>query len=281
MRKRLKKFIGGAVTLAASVAILGVSPAHAKIVISNWDGYMPADMMEQFTKATGIEAELAELREKSQGMKAGWQAEKDVIEGIQDSRSSVEELRVEAERATRTGDLNRAAEINYGEIPQAEEKIEVLSARLDELQKDEKFLKEEVETDDIAAVVAEWTGIPVTRLMESERNRLAHLEDHLGRRVIGQVEAVYLHRFEALGADVRPVHGLIVVDEYRDLGHDRFDKSVAEAFVGGEIGHGPGVGVGVGQRIHLFAVLAPAPRVREPVCDESDLPLQSAAFDLS
>jgi ATP-dependent Clp protease ATP-binding subunit ClpB len=123
-------------------------------------------------------------------MKASWQAEKDVIEGIQDARTRVEELRVEAERATRTGDLNRAAAINYGEIPAAEEKISTLSARLDELQKEEKYLKEEVETDDIAAVVAEWTGIPVTRLMESERRRLAHLEEHLGRRVIGQDEAV-------------------------------------------------------------------------------------------
>jgi len=138
----------------------------------------------------GIEAELAELREKSQGMKARWQAEKDVIEGIREARAQVDGLRVEAERATRTGELNRVAEINYGEIPAAEEAIETLSQRLAELQKDQKFLKEEVETDDIAAVVAEWTGIPVTRLMESERRRLTHLEEHLGQRVIGQEEAL-------------------------------------------------------------------------------------------
>jgi ATP-dependent Clp protease ATP-binding subunit ClpB len=137
-----------------------------------------------------IEAELADLSEKSQGMKARWQAEKDVIEQIRDLRTRVEELRVEADRATRTGELNRAAEINYGEIPDAETEIGVLSDRLAELQKDQKFLKEEVEADDIAAVVAEWTGIPVTRLMESERNRLTHLEDHLGERVIGQEEAI-------------------------------------------------------------------------------------------
>jgi len=137
-----------------------------------------------------IEAELAELREKSQGMKARWQAEKDVIEEIQALRTRVEELRIEAERATRTGDLHRAAEINYGEVPAAESQIEAHAARLAELQKDQKFLKEEVESDDIAAVVAEWTGIPVTRLMESERQRLTHLEEHLGQRVIGQEEAV-------------------------------------------------------------------------------------------
>jgi ATP-dependent Clp protease ATP-binding subunit ClpB len=137
-----------------------------------------------------IEGELAELREKSQGMKARWQAEKDVIEEIQALRTRVDELRVEADRATRTGELNRAAEINYGEIPKAEASIETAAARLAELQKDQKFLKEEVEPDDIAEVVAEWTGIPVTRLMESERQRLVQLEDHLGQRVIGQDEAI-------------------------------------------------------------------------------------------
>ena len=137
-----------------------------------------------------IEEELAGLREKSQGMKARWQAEKEVIQKIQELRSRVDELRVEADRATRTGDLQRSAEINYGEIPKAEEEVTRLSARLDELQKDQKFLKEEVDTDDIAAVVAEWTGIPVNRLLESERKRLTQLEEHLGERVVGQVEAV-------------------------------------------------------------------------------------------
>ncbi len=137
-----------------------------------------------------IETELAELREKSQTMKAKWQAEKEVIERIQDLRTRVEELRIEAEQATRAGDLNRAAEINYGEIPKLESEIEELSQRLAELQKDGKFLKEEVEPEDIAAVVAEWTGIPVTRLLASERERLKHLEEHLGERVIGQDEAL-------------------------------------------------------------------------------------------
>ncbi len=137
-----------------------------------------------------IEAELAELREKSQGMKAHWQAEKDVIEEIQGLKARVDELRVEADRATRSAELNRAAEINYGEIPQAEESIGRATDRLAELQAETRYLKEEVEPDDIAAVVAEWTGIPVTRLMESERQRLTQLEDHLGDRVVGQGEAI-------------------------------------------------------------------------------------------
>jgi ATP-dependent Clp protease ATP-binding subunit ClpB len=137
-----------------------------------------------------IEAELAELREKSQGMKAKWQAEKDVIGKIQELRERADELRVEADRATRTGDLNRAAEIRYGELPRTETEVKELSARLGELQKVQKFLREEVEADDIAEVVAEWTGIPVKRLMSSERKRLTQLEGHLGERVIGQAEAV-------------------------------------------------------------------------------------------
>ncbi len=137
-----------------------------------------------------IEADLAELREKSQGMKAKWQAEKDVIEKIRAVRTRSDELRNEAERATRTGDLNRAAEINYGEIPDAEAEVEGLTARLAELQKTQKFLKEDVEADDIAAVVSEWTGVPVKRLLASERKRLAHLEEHLGERVVGQEEAL-------------------------------------------------------------------------------------------
>ena len=137
-----------------------------------------------------IEAELGELREKSSGMKARWQSEKEAIQRLQALKEKVDELRVEAERATRTGDLERAAEIQYSEIPGTEQAIGVAQARLAELQRDGKFLKEEVDDDDIAAVVGEWTGIPVSRLLESERQRLTHLEDHLEERVIGQPEAI-------------------------------------------------------------------------------------------
>ena len=137
-----------------------------------------------------IEAELADLRERSGGMKARWQAEKDAIARIQELRARVDELRVEAERATRTGDLNRAAAIQYGELPATEGEIRDATARLAELQREGKFLKEEVEADDVAHVVGEWTGIPVKRLLASERKRLTELEGHLGARVIGQDEAL-------------------------------------------------------------------------------------------
>jgi ATP-dependent Clp protease ATP-binding subunit ClpB len=137
-----------------------------------------------------IEEELADLREESSSMKARWQTEKEMITRIQSLKERVDELRLEADRATRSGDLARAAEIQYGEIPGTREEIEEAEERLGEIQAEGSFLKEEVDADDIAEVVAEWTGIPVTKLLESERERLTHLEELLGARVVGQEEAV-------------------------------------------------------------------------------------------
>ena len=141
-------------------------------------------------RAGGIDVELAELRESSQGMKARWQAEKAQINRIRELKEKLDALRTESERATRRGELERAAEIQYGEMPRALDEIDEAEARLDGLQAQGKFLKEEVESEDVAEVVAEWTGIPVTRLMDSERRRLARLESLLARRVVGQEEAL-------------------------------------------------------------------------------------------
>ena len=138
----------------------------------------------------GIEAELSELRESSQAMKAAWQAEKIQIARIQELKERVDGLRTEAEQATRRGELERAAEVQYSEIPGALADIEKAEERLAGLQVQGKFLKEEVTPEDIAEVVAEWTGIPVTRLMAAERKRLARLEELLGRRVVGQDRAL-------------------------------------------------------------------------------------------
>ena len=138
----------------------------------------------------GIESELAELRESSQAMKARWQAEKVQIARIQELKERVDGLRTEAEQATRRGELGRAAEIQYSEIPAAQAEIERAEERLAGLQSEGKFLREEVTADDIAEVVAEWTGIPVSRLLASERQRLVRLEELLGRRVIGQRQAL-------------------------------------------------------------------------------------------
>ena len=138
----------------------------------------------------GIEADLAELRESGQAMKARWQAEKIQIARIQELKERVDTLRTEAEQATRRGELGRSAEIQYSEMPAAQAEIEQAEERLAALQSEGKFLKEEVTDDDIAEVIAEWTGIPVTRLMDSERKRLTGLEGLLGERVIGQGRAL-------------------------------------------------------------------------------------------
>jgi ATP-dependent Clp protease ATP-binding subunit ClpB len=136
-----------------------------------------------------VDEEISNLRERSSGMKAQWQSEKAAIGQLREMKEKLDGLRVEAERATRTGDLNRAAELQYGEIPELQKRLEASESRLDELQKDFKYLKEEVDADDIAEVVAHWTGIPVSRMLQSERQRLAHLDEHLDLRVIGQPTA--------------------------------------------------------------------------------------------
>src|SRR5437899_644534 len=137
-----------------------------------------------------VEAELAELRDRSQVMKAQWQAEKDTIAGLQAKKAQLEQLRTEADQATRRGDLQKAAEITYGKIPALEKEISGVEQRLAEIQKKGKYLKEEVDAEDIAEIVAKWTGIPVTKMLESERERLTRLEAELERRVIGQPEAL-------------------------------------------------------------------------------------------
>jgi ATP-dependent Clp protease ATP-binding subunit ClpB len=137
-----------------------------------------------------IEQELAGLRERSNAMKAQWTAEKEAIQKIQAKKAELEQIRIEAEQATRRGDLQKAAEISYGRVPAVEKEIQGLEKRLAEIQKKERYLKEEVDDEDIAEIVSKWTGIPVTKMLESEKERLLKLEDELGRRVIGQREAV-------------------------------------------------------------------------------------------
>src|SRR5207302_1744221 len=105
-------------------------------------------------------------------------------------KAELEQLRTEAEQATRRGDLQKAAEISYGRVPAAEKDIQTLEKRLAEIQKKGKYLKEEVDAEDIAEIVSKWTGIPVSKMLESEKERLLRLEDELGRRVIGQREAL-------------------------------------------------------------------------------------------
>jgi len=137
-----------------------------------------------------IERELAELRERSSGMKAQWQQEKETLGAVGKIKQEIDQAKIEAEQATRKGDLTKAAEISYGRIPQLQKQMTEAEGKLASNQGRPQFLKEEVTADDIAEVVARWTGIPVTRLLESERERLTKLEAELAERVIGQPEAV-------------------------------------------------------------------------------------------
>ncbi|HUL02742.1 MAG TPA: ATP-dependent chaperone ClpB [Gemmatimonadales bacterium] len=137
-----------------------------------------------------VEQDLKELRDRVNVMKAQWQAEKDVIGRLQAKKAEHEQLRAEVDQATRRGDLQKAAEIRYGATPAVEKEIGDLEKRLAEIQKRGKYLKEEVDAEDIAEIVAKWTGIPVAKMLESDRERLTRLEEELGRRVIGQPEAL-------------------------------------------------------------------------------------------
>ena len=138
-----------------------------------------------------IEGELAELRESSSEMKARWQNEKDAIDSIKEAKARLEEAHREAERAERDADLERAAELRYGEIPELEKLVGEMEERLVELHEaGGSMLTEEVTEQDVAEVVAKWTGIPVSRLMEGEVEKLIHMEERLHERVIGQDEAV-------------------------------------------------------------------------------------------
>jgi ATP-dependent Clp protease ATP-binding subunit ClpB len=137
-----------------------------------------------------IEAELAQLHEEMDGMKAHWEQEKTAIDRLRTLKAEIEESRGAAERAERDGDLSRAAELRYGRLIELQRELDVSNERLVALQQDRKFLKEEVDEEDIAEVVSRWTGIPVVRLMAGEVEKLVHMEQGLHRRVVGQDEAV-------------------------------------------------------------------------------------------
>ncbi len=137
-----------------------------------------------------IEEELSELREKHSALKAHWGVEKDTIQAIRKLKAQIEEAKVEAANAERSGDLARVAEIRYGRIVQFERDLAGANAKLQDIQSGGKMLKEEVEAEDVAEIVARWTGIPVQRMLESERIKLLKMEDRLQERVVGQAEAV-------------------------------------------------------------------------------------------
>jgi len=138
-----------------------------------------------------INKDLADLSDERNSIKAKWQSEKEVVEGLQKAKEEIENLKHEAENAERAGDYGKVAEIRYGKTKEAEATLESFKSKLAELQASGKqLIKEEVDADDIAAVVASWTGIPVSRMMQSEKEKLLHLEEELHKRVVGQDDAI-------------------------------------------------------------------------------------------
>jgi len=137
-----------------------------------------------------LSKEIAEISEKRDSVKAKWESEKAVIMGIQREKEAIEKLKIEAEQAERAGDFGKVAEIRYGKIVEAEKKLDSFKSQLAQMQAGSPLLKEEVDQEDIAAVVSKWTGIPMNKMIQSEREKLLHLEDELGKRVAGQKEAI-------------------------------------------------------------------------------------------
>lgn len=142
------------------------------------------------SKLKSLRSDLANLKEERNEMNARWMSEKEVVDNIQTAKSSIEEFKLEAERAERDGDYGKVAELRYGKIKVAQEELEKLQTELKENQTGNSLIKEEVTYEDIAEVVAKWTGIPVTKMLQSDREKLLKLEDQLHKRVVGQYEAI-------------------------------------------------------------------------------------------
>ena len=180
-----------------------------------------------------LEKELSDLKEQSAQLKAQWQSEKKVIEESRKLQEQIEAKKTELEQAQRRGELAKASEIQYGVLPELNRKFGEINSRLGELQKSQQILKEEVTEEDIAEVVSSWTGIPVSRLRESEREKLVHMEERLGERVIGQKEAISavsnaVRRARAgLGDENKPIGSFIFLGP-TGVGKTELSRALAE-----------------------------------------------------
>ncbi|WP_044398598.1 ATP-dependent chaperone ClpB [Lacinutrix sp. Hel_I_90] len=142
------------------------------------------------TKLKSLRNDLANLKEERNEINAKWKSEKEVVDNIQNKKSAIEDFKIEAEKAERDGDYGKVAELRYGKIKEAQEALEKLQKNLQENQSESSLIKEEVTYEDIAEVVAKWTGIPVTKMLQSDREKLLKLEAQLHKRVVGQEEAI-------------------------------------------------------------------------------------------
>ena len=142
------------------------------------------------TKLKSLRSDLANLKEDRNEINAKWKSEKEIVDNIQNAKAAIEDFKIEAEKAEREGDYGKVAEIRYGKIKEAQEDLEKFQKVLENNQSEKSLIKEEVTYDDIAEIVAKWTGIPVTKMIQSERDKLLRLEEQIHKRVVGQEEAI-------------------------------------------------------------------------------------------
>jgi ATP-dependent Clp protease ATP-binding subunit ClpB len=184
-------------------------------------------------KLSAMEAELSELKSRSKKLSLQWKSERDLIKAIRDHKADIDRLRSEAEMAERRGELDRVAEIRYGRIPALEREIASEEKKLGRVQKTGMLLKEEIGEEDIARVVSRWTGIPVSKMLETEAKKLTHMEAELGKRVIGQDEAIAavsnaIRRSRAgLSEETRPIGSFIFLG-MTGVGKTELAKALAE-----------------------------------------------------
>ncbi|AWM14595.1 ATP-dependent chaperone ClpB [Flavobacterium sediminis] len=184
-------------------------------------------------KLKSLGLELANLKEERNEIFAKWQSEKEVVDNIQNAKQQIEDYKLEAEKAEREGDYGKVAEIRYGKIKDAQEQLATYQKQLHEDQEGHSLIKEEVTQDDIAEVVAKWTGIPVTKMLQSEREKLLHLEDELHKRVVGQEEAIQaisdaVRRSRAGLQDARKPIGSFLFLGTTGVGKTELAKALAE-----------------------------------------------------
>ncbi|MCK5838791.1 MAG: AAA family ATPase, partial [Bacteroidales bacterium] len=184
-------------------------------------------------KLKTLKKDIANLNDEKNRIKAKWQSEKEVVENIQQQKKSIESFKFEAEQAERNGDYGRVAEIRYGKIREAEQTLEELKLKLHELQRDHALINEEVGSEEIAGIVSRWTGIPVTSMLQSEREKLFELEQELHKRVIGQDEAIVaisdaIRRSRAGLSDVGKPIGSFIFLGTTGVGKTELAKALAE-----------------------------------------------------
>lgn len=185
-------------------------------------------------KVAKLNEDIANLNERRKALKARWESEREVVNGIQQTKENMEHLKLDASRLEREGRFSEVAEIRYGRIPDLNKKLEEFNKKLGEMQESSKLLvKDEVDAEDIAEIVSRWTGIPVTRMLQSEREKLLHLEEELHKRVVGQDEAVEavsdaIRRSRTgLGNDRRPIGSFLFLGT-TGVGKTELAKALAE-----------------------------------------------------